>query len=497
MLQRRKSVTIIIAVDPYQDKNLNANSKFRKTKVIATIGPACNSLEVLEAMARSGMNVARLNMSHSDEAAHRRSLGLIREASRKTGLTIACMIDTRGREIRSGTLKEGSVLLKRHQTFYLHSEHRHGDESGISTTHKTLYGYVDKGHRVLIDDGQIELIVNRVQGKTIQTEVVCGGVLRGGKGINLPDSPEAFAKVLDNSDYEVDFAIENEVEYLAASFIHNAHDVNRLREKIKDRNGSIPIIAKIENREGVNNFEEIVGVANGIMVARGDLGVELAPGEGPIVQKRIIRGTVSRGKPVITATQMLDSMERNPRPTRAEVSDVANAIFDGSSAVMLSGETAVGRHPVEAVAMMNDLANAAESSLGKFGHLQQIEPHASRQITDAVALAAIAMSNQLEASAIIVLTETGLTARQVSKYRPACPIMAITSSPKVVNRLALNWGVFGVLYLGIGSDDERLQFATERGKEWGLVSVGDRVILTSGSSSQAGSTNLIRVITVL
>lgn len=477
-------------------RTLNSSFKFRKTKVIATIGPACDSLEKLKAMAQAGMNVARLNMSHSDESEHRRILGLIREASRQTGLTIASMVDTRGREIRSGTLEDGSVLLKRHQAFSIHCDNRNGDRDGVSTTHPTLCQNVEKGHRILIDDGQIELVVNAVQGQQIQTEVICGGILRSGKGVNLPDSPAAFETVADNSDYEINFAIDNDVEYLAASFIRNAEDVNRLREMIKERNGSVPIIAKIETREGVNNIDEIIHAANGIMVARGDLGVELDPGEGPIVQKRIIRATVSQGKPVITATQMLDSMERNPRPTRAEVSDVANAIFDGSSAVMLSGETAVGQRPVEAVAMMDDLARAAEMSLGKFGHLQRIEPHASRQVTDAVAQATIAISNQLKATAIIALTETGLTARQVSKYRPACPILAITSSPKVVNRLAMNWGVLGILYLGGGSDEERLQFATECGKKLGLVQSGDRVILIAGSSNQAGSTNLIRALAV-
>lgn len=482
---------------PYpRTRKLDSSPKLRKTKVIATIGPACDSLEDLKAMARAGMNVARLNMSHSDEATHRRTLDRVREAGRQTGLTIASMIDTRGREVRSGTLSEGSVLLKRHQPFSVYSDNRAGDHDGISTTHPSLHEHVGKGHRILIDDGQIELVVTDVRDERIMTEVICGGVLRSSKGINLPDSPGAFDDMQDNSDFEINFAIDNDVEYLAASFMRNARDVRRLREVIRSRGGNIPIIAKIETREGVNNLQEIISAANGIMVARGDLGVELEPGEGPIVQKRIIRATVTQGKPVITATQMLDSMERNPRPTRAEVSDVANAIFDGSSAVMLSGETAIGRRPVEAVAMMDDLARAAEAALDKFGHLQRIDPHPSRQVTDAVAQAAITISSNLDAAAIIALTETGFTARQISKYRPACPILAITSSPKVVNRLAMNWGVCGMLYLGNGSDEERLLFATARGKELGHLRPDDLVIVTAGSSSQAGSTNLIRVVNV-
>ena len=269
-----------------------------------------------------------------------------------------------------------------------------------------------------------------------------------------------------------------------------------MREQLTQHGADIPIIAKIENREGVENLLSIIAVADGVMVARGDLGVELEMGEGPSIQKEIIRATVSQGKPVITATQMLDSMERNPRPTRAEVSDVANAIFDGTSAVMLSGETAAGSRPVESLATMVKIAEQAESGLSQYGYLQQIEPSPTNEVTEAVAQASITMANHIHATAIIALTETGLTSRLISRYRPDCPILAVTSSLEVVTRLAMNWGVLAMHYDGNGSDDERIDFATSRGKELGYVKTGDLVVMTAGSSRLAGSTDLIRVLTV-
>ena len=269
-----------------------------------------------------------------------------------------------------------------------------------------------------------------------------------------------------------------------------------MRNMLKQNGADIPIIAKIENREGVDNLNSIISAANGIMVARGDLGVELEMGEGPTIQKQIIRATVSQGKPVITATQMLDSMERNPRPTRAEISDVANAIFDGTSAVMLSGETAVGRRPVEAVATMVGLAREAEAGLRQFGYLQQIEPNPTNEVTEAVAQATITMANHLEAAAIIALTETGFTSRLISKYRPDCPILAITSSQKVVALLTMNWGIQAILYEGSGTDKDKIKFAISRAKELGYVRDGDLLIMTAGSHHKAGSTDLIRVLKV-
>ena len=445
------------------------------------------------------MNVARLNMSHGSSESHAGTLRRIRLAAQSLEATVAIMVDTRGREIRTGKLGEkhrGKLLLERNQSFSLFGAARAGDELGVSTTCPDLFELVKTGDRVLIDDGQIELIVTGAHAGEIQCRVECGGVLRDGKGVNLPDNNDAYDRLAPNDSREIEFAAEHEVEYIAASFIRNADDVHALRKQVKKLGADIPIIAKIESRDGVDNIDAIIAAANGIMVARGDLGVELEMGKGPTIQKRIIRATVSCGKPVITATQMLDSMERNPRPTRAEVSDVANAIFDGTSAVMLSGETAVGRRPVEAVQTMVALALEAEDGLKQYGYLQQINPSPSNEVTEAVAQAAITIANHLNVAAILALTETGLTSRLISKYRPESPILAITSSPPVVRRLAMNWGVLAVHYDADGSDEDKIQFAMSRAAQLNLVAPGDLVILTAGSSHQAGSTNLIRVLTV-
>ncbi len=470
--------------------------KLRKTKVIATIGPACDNVDTLKAMIEAGMNVARLNLSHGNVESHSLTLERVRQAAMEMDVAVAVMVDTRGREIRTGKFNTGSVLLERHQSFSIYAGDGIGDDTGVTVSHPNLYRHTSAGDRILIDDGQMELIVTAVKGDEIQCKVECGGLLRGARGVNLPDNKTVFNDIPSDDTLEIGFAAKNDVQYIAASFVRNASEVVTMRNALRSRGSDIPIIAKIENREGVDNMNSIIAAANGIMVARGDLGVELEMGEGPTIQKQIIRATVSQGKPVITATQMLDSMERNPRPTRAEVSDVANAIFDGTSAVMLSGETAVGRRPVEAVRTMVSLAREAESGLRQFGYLQQIEPHPSHEVTEAVAQASITMANHLDAAAIIALTETGFTSRLISKYRPDCPILAITTCKSVVSRLAMNWGVLAIHYDGDGSDDEKIVFAINRAKELGYVNNNDLLILTAGSSRQAGSTDLIRVLRV-
>ena len=470
--------------------------RLRKTKVIATIGPACDNVDTLKAMIEAGMNVARLNLSHGNVESHSLTLERVRQAAMEMDVAVAVMVDTRGREIRTGKLNTDSVLLERHQSFSIYAGDGIGDDTGVTVSHPNLYRHTGAGDRILIDDGQMELIVTAVKGDEIQCKVECGGLLRGARGVNLPDNKTVFNDIPSDDTLEIEFAAANDVQYIAASFVRNASEVVTMRNALRSRGSDIPIIAKIENREGVDNMNSIIAAANGIMVARGDLGVELEMGEGPTIQKQIIRATVSQGKPVITATQMLDSMERNPRPTRAEVSDVANAIFDGTSAVMLSGETAVGRRPVEAVRTMVSLAREAESGLRQFGHLQQIEPHPSHEVTEAVAQASITMANHLDAAAIIALTETGFTSRLISKYRPDCPILAITTCKSVVSRLAMNWGVLAIHYDGDGSDDEKIVFAINRARELGYVNDNDLLILTAGSSRQAGSTDLIRVLRV-
>ncbi len=471
-------------------------ARLRKTKVIATIGPACDDVATLTQMIHAGMNVARLNMSHGDVDSHTATLGRIREAAAAADSTVAVMVDNRGREIRTGRLADGSANLVRGELFQLYGDDRPGDENGVSLTYPRLHQHAKPGNRILVDDGQIELRVEDIADNAVVCRIVCGGILKNSKGVNFPDNASALDDIEYDDSLEVGFAAANEVEYFAASFIRSGREIEDLRGRFSERGVDIAIIAKIESREGVANIVEIIDAANGIMVARGDLGVELEMGEGPKIQKQIIRATVSRGKPVITATQMLDSMERNPRPTRAEVNDVANAIFDGSSAVMLSGETAAGTRPVESVETMARLALEAESGLDDYGYLQRIEPNPSNEVTEAVAQASITMANHINAAAIIALTETGFTARLISKYRPRSPILAVTSAKPVVQRLAMNWGVLGMRYEADGDDDDRIAFALENAKTLGYVRTGDLVIMTAGNTRQAGSTDLIRVLSV-
>jgi pyruvate kinase len=478
----------------------NGLSTQRKTKIVATIGPACNTLDKLTAMIRAGMNVARLNLSHGSLESHRDQITLLRQASEQVGSNIAIMIDTRGIEIRTGLLEGGTAELLPGAGFTLHTDNRTGNADGVAVTYRKLPEEVRPGTPILLDDGAIELSVTATTGNSITCRVVHGGLLGNSKSVNLPETRLALSAVSPENREDVvrelSFAAENDVDYIAASFIQSADDIYRMREILIERNVNIPIIAKIENKAGVANLQEIVSAADGIMVARGDMGVELPLADVPATQKHIIRTTVAEGKPVITATQMLASMEHNPKPTRAEASDVANAILDGTSAVMLSGETAVGRYPVQAVSTMATIARRAEASLGDYGYLQRIKPHPSNMVTEAVSQAAVGMSAHLKAAAIISLTETGFTSRLISKYRPEIPILAITSSPRVARKLSMNWGVMPILYNGEPGDVARLDFAIEQGKALGHLKTGDIVVSTAGHHQQAGGTDLIRVITL-
>lgn len=465
-----------------------------KTKVIATIGPACDSVATLKEMILAGMNVARLNMSHGTVELHEQTLLRVRQAADELDAAVAIMVDTRGREIRTGLLENGMIDLVRHQAFALYGDGRVGNEAGVSISVATLANHVKPGHKVLLDDGLLELVVTGTDDDVVHCTVECGGVLRERKGVNLPDTHSVLDDIPFDMSLELEFAAKHHVEYIAASFVRHGNEIHEMRRQLRKLGTKIPIIAKIESREGVDNFDSINNIAHGIMVARGDLGVELTLGEGPTLQKKIIRATVSQGKPVITATQMLDSMERNPRPTRAEVSDVANAIFDGSSAVMLSGETATGSRPVESVKTMVELAAKAEASLKDYGHLQKISFYASNEVTEAVAQAAITMADHLNAAVIIALTESGFTARLISKYRPSSPILAVTQSAQVVRRLAMNWGVHAVRYEGDGTDADRIRFATGYAQRMLGAGSSALAVLTAGNPSQSGSTDLIRVL---
>ena len=468
----------------------------RKTKLIATIGPACDSPETIKALIRAGMNVARLNFSHGTHDEHRKRLEVIQQASQELGANIATMLDTKGVEIRTGRVERDGVNLTTGDAFTLYTDDRVGDARGVSVSYRGLPDEVSPDSLILIDDGVIELRVVDVGAAEIHCRITRGGRLGDRKGVNLPDTPLALEAMTPENRDDLFFAVEHDVTYIAASFVRTAADVTEIRKLLAERGARIPVIAKIENKEGVRNLEEIVAVADGTMVARGDLGVEIPLHEVPIVQKQIIRTTVMNGKPVITATQMLDSMQRNPVPTRAEVSDVANAILDGTSAVMLSGETAAGAYPVEAVRTMAAVALRAEAALKQYGYLQNIRPEPSNVMTEAVAQAAITMANHLEAAAIITLTESGFTSRSISKYRPDCPILAVTGSRDVVRKLAMNWGVTALLFEGERVDEQMIQFGISRGREQGFIQRGDVIVATAGIARETGSTNLIRVVTV-
>ena len=477
-----------------------ATPQFRKTKIIATIGPASDSPETLKSMIHAGMNVARLNLSHGTFSEHKERIQKIRKVAEQLCVHVAIMVDTRGIEIRTGELESRPVHLSVDDLFTLYTDGRIGNRSGVSISNQSLPEEVDPGTPILLDDGAMELEVIRVENSQIHCKVIHGGRLREHKSVNLPETELALSSL--SPEYredvvrELTFAAENDVDYLAASFVQQAADIYRMREILVGRDRPMPIIAKIENRAGLANLEDIVAAADGVMVARGDLGVELPLAEVPGFQKKIIRTTVTNGKPVITATEMLASMERNPKPTRAEASDVANAILDGSSAVMLSGETAMGKYPVAAVKTMAILAIRAESSLSEYGYLQTILPNPANRVADAIAQSAVGMAQNLRAAAIFSLTDSGFTSRLVSKHRPECPILAVTRAEAVARRLSLNWGVMPILYEGGGNDQAKLTYALNEALRRGIVAAGDTVVVTSGYQQTAGGTDSMRIITL-
>ncbi len=480
---------------------MSTSTPLRKTKIVATLGPACDSVETLQKMIRAGLSVVRLNLSHGNYAEHGERVQRIREAASLSDSHVAIMVDTKGIEIRTGTLADGPVQLSPGQKFSLFCTEHPGDSEGVSISYHKLSAEVDVGTTILLDDAAIELQVTGVSGDVIDCEVIHGGVLGERKSVNLPDVQLSISALspeyLHNLQAEVEFAISHQVDYLAASFVQSGEEVEHIRDLLKKGGREIPIIAKIENRAGVSNLDAIVAAADGIMVARGDLGVELPLAEIPSTQKKLIRSTVSNGKPVITATQMLASMETNPKPTRAEASDVANAILDGTSAVMLSGETAVGKYPVQAIETMAEIALRAEASLRDYGYLQAIRTTATNKVAEAIGQAAARLAEQLQAAAIISLTDSGFTARLISKHRPESAIIAVTSDSRVARRLALNWGVIPLLCETEAnlSDEARAEFGCARALELGYLDSGDTVVITHGTRPGMGGTDLIRVVT--
>lgn len=469
----------------------------KRTKIVCTLGPASETKEVLEKLVSSGMNVARLNFSHGSHEEHKKKIDLIKEIRREKGEPIALLLDTKGPEVRIKQFQEGEIELTEGESFALTTKDIKGDKERVAVTFDNLPNELKVGNIVLIDDGLIQLKVEKIEGTEIYCIVENGGTLKNNKSINLPDVNINLPAITEKDKKDIEFGIREKMDFIAASFVRKAEDVLEIRKVLEANNASgIQIISKIENREGVNNIDEIIDISDGIMVARGDLGVEIPPEEVPLVQKMIIRKCNKVGKPVITATQMLDSMIRNPRPTRAEVTDVANAIFDGTDAIMLSGETAAGKYPVESVQTMYRIASKTEHSLnykemlGKFG-IEEVS------VTNSISHATCTTAQELEASAIITATSSGYTARMVSKYRPYSSIIAFTPNKEVVRRLALVWGVYPVLVCNYSNTDELFEESTKKALEKGLVQSGDLVVITAGIPvGIAGTTNLIKVQTV-
>ena len=468
----------------------------KKTKIVCTIGPASESEEVLEGLIKNGLNVARLNFSHGSYEEHKKRIDTIKKVRNKLDLPIGIMLDTKGPEIRTGKFKGGSVDLEEGQEFVLTTRDLIGDNTVVSITYDNLSNDVKIGDIILIDDGLIELEVIDIVGKTdIKCIVKNSGTVKDHKGINVPGVKTSLPAVTDKDIQDIKFGIENGIDFIAASFIRKAEDILDIRKILEQNDASeIQIIAKIENHEGVENIDKIIQVADGIMVARGDLGVEIFTEDIPIIQKSIIKKCNEVGKPVITATQMLDSMIRNPRPTRAEVTDVANAIIDGTDAIMLSGETAAGKYPIEAVKVMHNIATRTEEYLD-YGQILKIKSLGKEiTTTNAISRATCNTAQDLGASAIITATSSGYTARAVSKFRPKAPIIAATTSKDVMRKLSLIWGVYPVLSSNSDSTDEVIDLSIHSAMEKGYVNEGDLIVITAGIPvGVSGTTNLIKV----
>lgn len=469
----------------------------RRTKIVCTLGPASSGVPILKELMAAGMNVARLNFSHGTHEEHSVTISSARQAAREQGNNLALLLDTKGPEIRIGTFKESKITLREGDRFTLTTVQTEGDGSRVSVNYPGIVNDVKAGMRILFDDGMIIMEVLGVTETDVHCYVCAGGELSNRKGVNIPGAKLNLPAISEKDKEDIVFAIKNDMDFIAASFVRKADDVLAIRAILEAHRSGIQIIAKIENQEGVDNIDKIIAASDGIMVARGDLGVEIPAEDVPLVQKSIITKCNTVGKPVITATQMLDSMIRNPRPTRAEASDVANAIFDGTDAVMLSGETAVGKYPLEAVRTMARIAQRAETALHYKKILESFDPPAERNVTDAIAFATCHAAQELGAAAIITATQSGSTARNVSKYKPKARIVAVTPREHVARRLALTWGVFPVLCRPADNTDEMFSAAIDATLRSGYIENGDLVLITAGvPAGVSGTTNLLRVHTV-
>ncbi len=467
----------------------------RKTKIICTLGPAVDTDEAVRELIMAGMNGARFNFSHGNHEEQLERLTRLKRVRDLTGRPVATVLDTKGPEIRIKTFKDGPITLEKGDKFNLTVADVDGDKTQVSVTYKNLHKEVAPGNHILVDDGLIDLLVEKIDGERICCSVENGGPVSNNKSLNIPGVAILLPALTEKDKEDLRFAAENDFDYVAASFVRKAADVLDIRKELDAHGGqSVKIISKIENKEGVDNLDEITKLSDGLMVARGDLGVEIPAADVPVIQKKMITLCVRAGKIVITATQMLDSMMRNPRPTRAEVSDVANAVFDGTSCIMLSGETASGKYPVEAVQTMSEIALAAEASVDYWKRFSKAAFEVdSSDISSAICHSTCNTAKELEAVAILCCTNSGTTAREIARFHPACTVAAFATAEKARRQLALVWGVQPFLSGTVDTIDRLLNAAVECAVKEGVAKVGDQVVITAGVPiGQSVPTNLIK-----
>lgn len=467
----------------------------RKTKIVCTLGPSTDQEGVLREMMLSGMNVARFNFSHGSHAEHLKRLETLKALRTELNLPVAALLDTKGPEIRLRNFANGPVQLKTGQEFTLTTEDIPGDETRCSITYSELPQDVKPGNTILLDDGLVRLTVLETTSTAIRCRVENNGVMKDKKGVNVPDVRLNMPYMSQRDRDDILFGIQQGFDYIAASFVRSAADVREIRRLLDAEHSDIRIIAKVENREGIDNLQEILAVADGIMVARGDMGVEIDFTEIPVLQKEMISLCMSVGKPVITATQMLDSMIENPRPTRAEITDVANAIYDGTSAIMLSGETAAGKYPVEAVQTMNAIAVRTEADINHVKRMMRQSGNQGRlSIAAATAHAACTTAQEIGADAILTVSQSGTTARLVSQFHPGTPVIACLLNERVQRQMALYWGVTPLMMPYASNTDELMDLAIEAAQKAGLVHQSDLLVITAGVPvGVPGTTNMIKV----
>lgn len=466
----------------------------RKTKIICTLGPSTENESIMRELMIQGMDVARINMSHGTYEEHSKKMDTVRRLRAELGLPVAILLDTKGPEIRTGNFSE-KVELAAGQKYTLTTNEVDGTNEHCSITFAGLPGDVKEGTRILIDDGLIEMVVTDKTETDIICKVINGGPVSSHKGINVPDITLSMPFLSDRDKSDLAFGVRQDVDFVAASFTRCAEDINEMRSYLESLGGeNIRIIAKIENKDGVRNIDEIVRVSDGIMVARGDLGVEIPIAEIPQIQKMLIRKTRNSDKPVITATQMLDSMMKNPRPTRAETTDVANAIYDGTSVIMLSGETAAGAYPVEAVKTMANIAETTENNINYIDRFKKLDMHERPDVTSAISHATCTTAHDLGAAAIITVSKSGMTSRMLSKYRPECPIISGTPDEKVYRQTNMSWGVCPIMIEEKSSTDDLIDHVISVAQEKKLLKNGDLVVLTAGIPlGISGTTNMMKV----